>query len=73
MGTEKEILLVEGMSCGHCKNAVEKAVGALSGVLLAEVDLAEKTLAVEFDASKITLDKIKEIVDEEGYTVTGKK
>ncbi len=73
MGTEKDILLVEGMSCGHCKNAVEKAVGALSGVLLAEVDLAEKTLAVEFDASKITLDKIKEIVDEEGYTVTGKK
>ena len=73
MGTEKDILLVEGMSCWHCKNAVEKAVGALSGVLLAEVDLAEKTLAVEFDASKITLDKIKEIVDEEGYTVTGKK
>ena len=73
MGTEKDILLVEGMSCGHCKNAVEKAVGALSGVLLAEVNLAEKTLSVEFDASKITLDKIKEIVDEEGYTVTGKK
>ena len=73
MGTEKDILLVEGMSCGHCKNAVEKAVGALSGVLLAEVNLAEKTLSVEFDASKITLDKIKEIVGEEGYTVTGKK
>jgi copper chaperone len=73
MSTEKNILLVEGMSCGHCKNAVEKAVGALPGIRLAEVDLAEKTLAVEFDASKITLDKIKEIVDEEGYTVIGKK
>ncbi|MDF2633966.1 MAG: Heavy metal transport/detoxification protein [Pelosinus sp.] len=73
MSTEKNILLVEGMSCGHCKNAVEKAVGALAGVSLAEVDLAEKTLAIEFDASRITLDKIKEIVDEEGYTVIGKK
>jgi copper chaperone len=73
MSTEKNILLVEGMSCGHCKNAVEKAVGALAGVSLAEVDLAEKTLAIEFDVSRITLDKIKEIVDEEGYTVIGKK
>jgi copper chaperone len=73
MSTEKNILLVEGMSCGHCKNAVEKAVGALSGVGFAEVNLAEKTLAVIFETSQITLDKIKEIVEEEGYTVIGKK
>jgi copper chaperone len=73
MSVEKDILLVEGMSCGHCKNAVEKAVRALAGVALAEVNLAEKTLAVEFDTAKVTLDKIKEAVDEEGYTVVGNK
>ena len=56
---EKHTLIVEGMSCGHCKNAVEKAVGALAGVLSAEVDLAANTLVVEFDANKMTLAKSK--------------
>lgn len=73
MSVGKDILLVEGMSCGHCKNAVEKAVRALAGVASAEVNLAEKTLTVEFDTDKVTLDKIKEAVDEEGYTVVGNK
>jgi copper chaperone len=73
MSIEKDILLVEGMSCGHCKNAVEKAVAALAGVALVEVNLSEKTLVVEFDTDKVTLDKIKEAVDEEGYTVVGNK
>lgn len=73
MSSEKYTLRVEGMSCGHCKNAVEKAVGALAGVMLAEVDLATNTLVVEFDTNKITLGKIKEIVDEEGYTVVDNK
>lgn len=73
MSTEKKTILVEGMSCGHCKNAVEKAVGALPGILLAEVDLAAKTLIVEFNSSKVTLDKIQATVDDEGYTVIGSK
>jgi len=73
MSIEKDILIVEGMSCGHCKNAVEKAVAALVGVALAEVNLTEKTLTVEFDTDKLTLDKIKEAVDDEGYTVVGSK
>ena len=72
MSIKKDSLVVEGMSCGHCKNAVEKAVTALAGVVLAEVNLAEKTLTLEFDTDKVTLDKIKEAVDEEGYTVVDK-
>jgi len=56
------------MSCGHCKQAVEKAVGSLPGVLSAEVDLVTKTLIVKVDTSKTTLDQIKEAVDEQGFT-----
>jgi len=29
---EKTVLKVEGMSCGHCKNAVEKALKSKNGV-----------------------------------------
>lgn len=66
---EKHQIIVEGMSCGHCKAAVEKAVNALPGVRAAEVDLANKTLTIEFDGKQVTLENIKEAVDEEGYTV----
>ena len=33
------ILNVSGMSCGHCKAAVEKAVGALPGVSKVEANV----------------------------------
>jgi copper chaperone len=66
---EKQILTVEGMSCGHCKNAVETAVRALAGVSSAHVDLAAKQLTVEFDAAAVSLSQIKEAVEEQGYDV----
>jgi len=65
---ERHSIIVEGMSCEHCKKAVEEAVKSLSGVLAAEVDLGTKTLTVEFNSDGEMLTKIKEAVDEEGYT-----
>ena len=70
---EKHIIIVEGMSCGHCKSAVEKATIALAGVVAAEVDLATKTLSVQVDTGKTTLEQIKEAVDEEGFTAVLEK
>jgi copper chaperone len=66
---EKQVLQIEGMTCSHCKSAVEKAVRGLPGVLAAEVDLAAKTLAVEFDAKKSPLASVKSAVEEAGYKV----
>ena len=66
---EKVALTVEGMSCDHCKNAVEKAVRALPGVLAAEVDLAAKRLQVDFDPTKTSLQDIKAAVDDAGYVI----
>jgi copper chaperone len=65
----QEVLTVEGMSCNHCKNAVESAVKALPGITTAEVDLAAKSLRVEFDETKVSLSAIKKAVEEEGFTV----
>lgn len=66
---KKHILTVEGMSCGHCKSAVEKAVRGLPGVMAAEADLEAKTLQVEFDPAKSSLAAIKEAVEDAGYTI----
>lgn len=66
---QKQTLTVEGMSCGHCQSAVEKAVRGLPGVMAAEVDLAAKTLKVEFDPAKSALTSIKQAVEDAGYSV----
>lgn len=66
---KKTVLNIEGMSCSHCENAVKKAVGALEGVSAVAVDLKGKTVTVEYDSSKVSLDRIKNEIEEQGYDV----
>jgi copper chaperone len=60
-------LNVEGMSCGHCVSSVEKAVSSLGAA--AKVDLPSKTVSVEYDENKVSLDAIKEAIVDQGYDV----
>jgi copper chaperone len=66
---EKVTLNVEGMSCGHCVKAVEGSVGALNGVSSVKVDLENKKVDVEFNQDEVTVDVIKETIDDQGYEV----
>jgi copper chaperone len=66
---EKVTLNVEGMSCGHCVKAVESSVGGLNGVASVKVDLENKTVDVEFNQGEVTLEAIKETIDDQGYDV----
>lgn len=63
------VLNVEGMSCQHCVNSVNKAVGELKGVNRVSVDLKEKTVSVEYDPGQVGLDKVKEVIEDQGYDV----
>ncbi|HVI42513.1 MAG TPA: copper chaperone CopZ [Anaerovoracaceae bacterium] len=65
----KSVLNVEGMSCSHCVSAVTKAVTALEGVSGVNVDLEGKTATVDYDAAKVSLESIKEAIEDEGYDV----
>lgn len=65
----KEILNVKGMTCGHCKSSVEGALNKLDGVSGAEVNLESGQVNVTFDESKVTIDALKEAVEEQGYDV----
>jgi copper chaperone len=69
LNMEKVTLNVQGMSCGHCVKAVEGSVGALQGVNTVKVDLQAATVDVEFDNQQVTLDEIKETIDDQGYDV----
>ncbi|MDT2046127.1 copper resistance protein CopZ [Priestia aryabhattai] len=66
---EQTVLSVQGMSCGHCVKAVEGAVSELSGVKSVKVNLESATVEVEYDESKVSLETIKESIDDQGYDV----
>jgi copper chaperone len=66
---EKVTLNVLGMSCGHCVKSVEGSVGELKGVSNVKVHLENGTVDVEFNSAEVTLDAIKETIDEQGYDV----
>lgn len=62
-------LKVPTISCAHCKSTIEGAVGQLSGVADVAVDIAEQTVAIDFDPEVVSLDAIKGAMDEVGYEV----
>ncbi|KAA0257799.1 copper chaperone CopZ [Deferribacter autotrophicus] len=63
----KIVIGVEGMSCHHCKMAVEKELKSLDGVLNAIVSLEAKNVEVEYDDEKVTIEQLKEAIEEAGY------
>lgn len=63
--------IVNGMTCGHCKAAVEKALGQLKGVSSVHVDLQSKEVSVQFDQAKVDHAAIKETIEDMGYDVEG--
>jgi len=66
---ENTTLIVKGMSCGHCVKAIEGSVGALGGVETVKVDLGAGSVAVTFNPEVVTLEQIKETIDDQGYDV----
>lgn len=46
-GEKKHLIRVDGMTCGHCKNRVEKIAREQPGITFATVDLGEGKLTVK--------------------------
>lgn len=63
----KKTIMIEGMSCNHCTKAVENALKGLNEVSKVEVSLEEKKAVVE--GEKLIDDKLREVIEEEGYKV----
>lgn len=66
---ETTTLKVEGMTCGHCKQAVEKALTDLEGVQSASVVVDKGIADVSYDTSMVSLQEMKAAVEEQGYDV----
>lgn len=63
----KETIIVEGMTCGNCTAAVEKAVLGLPGVMAAKADVASKNVKVEYDRQKTAAEEIVQAINAIGF------
>ncbi len=69
MGTTRTYQ-VEGMTCGHCVQAVTTELGALPGVTGVRVDLATGAVEVHSDGPLVA-ETVGRAVDEAGYRLVG--
>lgn len=61
-------LHIEGMSCGHCLNAVSRALGGLSGVDVESVTMGRAD--VSYDEGIVEPSRIEAAVADAGYRAT---
>lgn len=59
---------VPGISCDHCKHAIEGEVATVAGVDGVTVDVAAKTVTVVGEAPD---EAVRAAIDEAGYEVAG--
>jgi copper chaperone len=57
---------ISGMSCGHCQNAVNRAINSVPGVEVKNVRIGHADLRVQDDS---TVARVKAAIEEAGYKV----
>jgi P-type Cu+ transporter len=66
---KKIVLKVKGMHCASCAILIDKLLGKQEGVVHTNTNYGANKVALEFDESKITLEKIDEFVNKLGYDI----
>lgn len=61
---------ISGMHCEHCAKRVQKALSALEGTSNVSVDLAAGAAYLEVDESKVSVEALRQAVEDAGYSVT---
>lgn len=65
----QETFKVPDVSCGHCKAAIEGALGTVAGVSEAEVDIDGRSVAVTYDEAVVDRAGIVRAIESSGYPV----
>ncbi|MEX0946494.1 MAG: cation transporter [Acidimicrobiia bacterium] len=64
-----QTLSVPDISCDHCKMSIEGALRLVTGIETAQVNIPAKTVALSFDESAVSLDRIIGVIGDVGYEV----
>ncbi|PIE89815.1 MAG: copper-binding protein [Acidobacteria bacterium] len=62
-------LQVQGMTCNHCKMAVEKSLQQVEGVTQVDVNLERGSVQIQYDAQKTGKDQLEAAIDDTGFDV----
>ena len=60
---------VPDISCAHCEKTILEALRGQPGVQAVAVSVPAKSVLLKYNEEDITLQKVEEILDEEGYPV----
>ncbi|EEY17638.1 copper-transporting ATPase RAN1 [Verticillium alfalfae VaMs.102] len=60
-------IAIEGMTCGACTSAVEGGFTDVDGVLKFNISLLAERAVITHDTSKLSADKIAEIIEDRGF------
>ena len=66
--THETTLKIPAIHCGGCVNTITGILEALPSVKVAEADTGTKLLRVQFDESAVSVDQIREALDEVGFS-----
>ncbi|MHB1405462.1 MAG: heavy metal translocating P-type ATPase [Desulfitobacteriaceae bacterium] len=66
-GEEKKQLKVSGMTCANCALTIEKGIGKMAGVKVANVNFASEKLNIEFDPDVVKEEDIIAKIKDLGY------
>ncbi|KAL7945130.1 heavy metal translocatin [Trichoderma barbatum] len=61
---------IEGMTCGACTSAVEGGFQGVEGVLKFNISLLAERAVISHDVTKLSPDKISEIIEDRGFDAT---
>lgn len=60
---------VTGMSCAHCKAAVEGELNKLPGVVSASADFEQGVVEVSYDEDRVSTEQLEDAIEVAGYNV----
>jgi copper chaperone CopZ len=63
------VLNVPDISCEHCERAITNALTAMSGIRTVSVDIPGKQVRIVYDESQVSVDQMKDVLQEEDYPV----
>ena len=65
--TKQETLKIPALHCASCANTVARVLVPLPSVKVTQTDLAAKLVHLQFDESEVSLNQIREALEEVGF------
>jgi copper chaperone CopZ len=67
---QEVVLSVPDVSCQHCVNTINGALGVLPGVEAVSTEIPTKSVHLRYNSAQLSIEQIEATLDDAGYTVS---